>query len=318
MKRIIPILFLISILSPIASSQGQPETPQWTIDWVTDMKRPVEFESSSPSYAKEIWISLEFYVENTRPTPVSLVLEFEWDEDNQLEVTFEESKIEADGNSNTTYYIDIRSSDSDLIESLDPKTPLPFTLTAQEEISDQAISGQSQEIEGSVIMTPLHELLLNTKWVNPVNAGSWSNTTIEIINDGNSDDAVKEASVDISGCPQLSVSGEEDATGVVIKPEQTYSFDLRVEASSSHPERQCSIELTVKSEGDDEYHRLKFSVSVKHPKSDGSDDDSPKTDDETADDDLKSESSSLSGFTFIELFFALFAVLCLQQKKLLQ
>ena len=84
MKRIIPILFLISILSPIASSQGQPETPQWTIDWVTDMERPVEFESSSPSYAKEIWISLEFYVENTRPTPVSLVLEFEWDEDNQI------------------------------------------------------------------------------------------------------------------------------------------------------------------------------------------------------------------------------------------
>ncbi len=314
MKRILPILLILSIFSPLASSQGQPEVPQWSIGWVADMDQPIEFETSNPSYAREIWISLNFYVENTRPTSVSLVLEFEWDEDNQLEVTFEESKIEAAGNSNTTYFIDIRSSDSNLIETLDPKTPLPFTVSAQEVVNDQPISGQNQQIEGSVVMAPLHELVLNTKWVNTVNAGSWSNTTIEIINDGNSDDAVKEASVKISSCPQLSISGEEDATGVVIKPEHSHTFDLRVEASSSHPEKQCNVELSIKSEGDGESHSLVIQIPVKHPKSDDSGDDSPKSDDDTDGDNLKSESSSLSGFTFIEIFFALIAVLYLRRE----
>lgn len=303
--RTISIILIVSLMSPFVSAQAEPEVPSWELGWITDMEQPLEFETTNPSQADEIWVMMDFYVDNGRLTPLSLELTFEWDEDNSLELDYPET-IDVAETSNTSFRIDIRSRDTKLIESLSPDSPLSFSYTAQEVINGQAVMGQNQQIEGSVVMTSLFELALNAKWVNPVNAGSWSNSTIEIVNAGNSDDAAKESSIEISGCPQLSISGEGGATGVVIEPAGTHTFDLKIEASSSHPEKQCTVELSIKSEGDGETSSLAFYVSVKHSKGDdGTDEKPPIDDDEEQENDLESESSSLPGFTISEILLVL-------------
>ncbi len=81
------------------------------------------------------------------------------------------------------------------------------------------------------------------------NAGTATELTAVVTNNGNAPDSVRVATVDDT-CPLLEVSGEQTLLGVSIARGGTHTVNLTASASPSHPTKTCRIELSIQSQGD--------------------------------------------------------------------
>ena len=77
-----------------------------------------------------------------------------------------------------------------------------------------------------------------------------------------------EAEAEVRSCPQLSVLGLDAVAGTVVEPtdvagQAPEEVVLRLEASTSHPERTCEIRIIITSEGDGASRSTTVDVDVK-------------------------------------------------------
>ena len=141
-------------------------------------------------------------------------------------------------------------------------------------------------------------------------AGSSIEFTAQIINNGNTKDAIKEATVQFRSCPHLTMVGVEELANTVVDPtgaqggKDTF-VTLTLEASTSQPTRVCEVTLSLESEGDEASRSTTFEVDVEAIQAD--DDDTSSNNDDQEDDDvlLREESNSVPWVGGIELLLLL-------------
>ena len=295
-------VFLFSLLLPCAQAQ-ELQPPSWELGWITDVdpKYIVELEDDW-----DVEGELVVFVNNERSNELNLALNYDFDEDGPFAFDGPES-ITVAANTNDSFTILISGVSDKEVRAFSPSSSLPLTLTAEESIGETSVG--NQEIEAEITVPRKYRLMPSI--VPPQDtlfSGSWVEFSIEVSNLGNTQDAITIAEATIRSCPHLSVVGLEQLENKVVAVtnddnSNAESFTLRLEASSSHQERQCEVSLAVTSEGDDTTRSTATNVQVVAPEveQDVRDDD----DDDTTSDG-SAESTSLPWTSVNETILALF------------
>ena len=314
-KYLSTFLFAVMLVPMLFSATvaGQFETPSWELGWDTDMDEPyvVDLDGNRWSIEDE----LLFYVDNTRMSQVSLVITVEISAsgvaESDLPITAEtDEEISIGANSNETFAVYLNSQTKDLVRSFDTSKRIQITITAEE----QSTSGQqvsSKEIDGDIELPKIHSLIPEVASITKkIDAGTGMDHTLILKNEGNHQDAVLEANVEIRGCVHLSVVGLEELEGTIVKPtgvngNTAYEAQIRLEASSSHPTRSCEVTISVVSEGDGKERSSTFEVSVEAVDlTDDTGDDNSGSDDGSS---SGGSSEEIPGLSMLWLSFALIA-----------
>ena len=257
------MLMLAVLLLPLVPVQAQVEAPSWEMGWESDVEEGVILNLDGNRWT--ISDSLEIWIANNRPIELEVEMELDWPSDAPFEVEID-SPITVGANGNATVEITLSGTTADEVRAYAPATAMVLTVTATE--ASQTNSGSTQEIEADLELPRVHRLEPNVpNTPSPFDAGTWIEMTLELNNMGNSKDAVTEAEAEIRSCPQLSVVGLEGIAGTVVEPtdvggQAPVEVVLRLEASSSHPERTCEIRLIVTSEGDGASRSTTIEVDV--------------------------------------------------------
>lgn len=257
------MLMLAVLLLPLVPVQAQVEAPSWEMGWESDVEEGVILNLDGDRWT--ISDSLEIWIANNRPIELEVEMELDWPSDAPFEVEID-SPITVGANGNATVEITLSGTTADEVRAYAPATAMVLTVTATE--ASQTNSGSTQEIEADLELPRVHRLEPNVpNTPSPFDAGTWIEMTLELNNMGNSKDAVTEAEAEIRSCPQLSVVGLDGIAGTVVEPtdvggQAPVEVVLRLEASSSHPERTCEIRLIVTSEGDGASRSTTIEVDV--------------------------------------------------------
>ena len=257
------MLMLAVLLLPLVPVQAQVEAPSWEMGWESDVEEGVILNLDGNRWT--ISDSLEIWIANNRPIELEVEMELDWPSDAPFEVEID-SPITVGANGNATVEITLSGTTADEVRAYAPATAMVLTVTATE--ASQTNSGSTQEIEADLELPRVHRLEPNVpNTPSPFDAGTWIEMTLELNNMGNSKDAVTEAEAEIRSCPQLSVVGLDGIAGTAVEPtdvggQAPVEVVLRLEASSSHPERTCEIRLIVTSEGDGASRSTTIEVDV--------------------------------------------------------
>ena len=295
-------VFLLSILLPCVQAQ-ELEPPSWELGWTTDVdpKYIVDLEDDW-----DVEGELVIFVNNERSNELNLALTYDFDEDGPFDFDGPDS-ITVSANTNDTFTIAISGVSEQKVRSFSPSSSLAFTVTAEESIGETSVG--SQEIEADITVPRKYRLIPSIQPPqDTLFSGSWVEFTIEVSNLGNTQDAITVAEATIRSCPHLSVVGLDQLENTVVgvtndDNSNAAAFTLRLEASSSHQERQCEVSLAVTSEGDDTTRSTTMNVQVIAPEveQDVRDDD----DDTTASDGFE-DSTPLPWTSMNETILALF------------
>jgi hypothetical protein len=248
------------------------------------------------------------YVENNRMTQLEIALEYEFD--SWVPFTFSgPDTFSVAANGNETFSIQFDSVDDDAAREYNPGNTSMLTVTAEEKVGDTTAS--TQEIEGDVSVPKIFDLRSTVSLPEEqLFAGSSIEFTAQIINNGNTKDAIKEATVQFRSCPHLSMVGVEELANTVVDPTGAQNgkdtfVTLTLEASTSQPTRVCEVTLSLESEGDEASRSTTFEVDVESIQTD--DDDTSSNNDDQDDDDvlLREESNSVPWVGGIELLLLL-------------
>ena len=109
----------------------------------------------------------------------------------------------------------------------------------------------SQNIDGELVVPELHRWQVDIAEIeHPISAGTDFNLHVDFWNRGNTADSFGSASVE-DDCPVLSVDDSQllDVQGEQLQPGTSSKVTLVFDASSTHPTRQCDIEIKVRSNG---------------------------------------------------------------------
>ena len=316
MKRI-PLVVLLSVLfvTPLTictsvHAQSPIDGPSWSIGWATDMDSTYIVEMDIDWDAEG---EITVYVENNRMAQLEIDLDYEFS--SWVPFTFDgPDSFSVAANANETFTIDFGPIDDEDAREYNPGNTSTLTVTAEEKVGDTTAS--TQEIEGDVSVPKIFDLRPEvTLPEESLFAGSWIDINVQIINNGNFKDAVKEASVQFRSCPHLSMPGVEDLSDTLVDPTNVQNgkdtfVTLRLEASSSQPNRVCEVSLALQSEGDDATRSLSFELEVKAVEQS---DEPPVVEDEDQDSDmsLTEESNSVPWIGSLELLAILgFVLLC--------
>ena len=257
-------VLLLSVLLPCAQAQ-ELQPPSWEVGWTTDVdpKYIVDLEDDW-----DVEGELVVFVNNERSNELNLDLTYDFDEDGPFIFDGPES-ITVSANTNDSFTITITGASEQKVRSFSPTSTLPLTLNAEESIGETSVS--SQEIEADITVPRKYRLLPSI--VPPQDtlfSGSWVEFSLEVSNLGNTQDAITSGEATIRSCPHLSVVGLEQLENTVVSVTNDDNsnaavFTLRLEASSSHQERQCEVSLAVTSEGDETTRSTTMNVQVVAP-----------------------------------------------------
>ena len=254
----------VLLLLPLVPAQAQVEAPSWEIGWESDVDDGVILDLDGNRWA--VSHTLEIWIANNRPFELEVEMELELPSDVPVEAEID-SPVTVGANGNVTVEITITGTTADEVRAYAAAKVMLLTVTATE--ASQTNSGSTQEIEADLELPRVHRLEPTVPTPpNPFDAGTWIEMTMQLKNMGNTKDAVTEAEAEVRSCPQLSVLGLESVSGTVVEPtdvggQAPVDVILRLEASSSHPERTCEIRLIVTSEGDGASRSTTVEVDVK-------------------------------------------------------
>ncbi len=263
MKRIIIVIFLISLIPFSTSAQLPNPEIQWTADWSTEEEVAI-MELDEDTYSFEL--ILEFWINNNRLTPIEVGFEAEleyldFDVDDPGQVT-------VDGNSNKTFELKISGSgmsEDGILYSADTFIDT-ITLTLIELVAGQAIDS-SRDIEMNLEFSKIYNLvvryedsgIISSDTQMPMKSGTTKKINLRASNYGNTDDAVTKTSISVSRCPQLDYSFEQSRELPIVVPHGVYTDDgitgimlgeLEVSTTTSHPSKECILEFTIYPESD--------------------------------------------------------------------
>jgi len=299
---LLTLLLGLSILSSMpVHAQNPLEGPSWTIGWATDMDSKFIVEMDIDWDAEGEIIA---YVENNRMSQLEIELTYEFD--SWVPFTFSgPDTLSVAANENETFSITFNSIDDDDAREYNPDNTSTLTVTAEEKVGDTSTS--TQELEGDVGVPRIFDLRPDvTLSDETLYAGSWIEISAHLANNGNTRDAVKQATVQFRSCPHLSMPGIEDLANTLVDTtdaqngKDTYAT-LRLEASESQPNRVCEITLTLTSEGDDASRSTTFELEVMGVDDQDSSSTPSETDDSDDSEHLSQESNTLPWIGGIEL-----------------
>ncbi|MBT3477083.1 MAG: hypothetical protein HN458_03990 [Euryarchaeota archaeon] len=306
----------LSVFSGISVQAQSPiEGPSWTIGWATDMDSTFIVDMDIDWDAEG---EVVVYVENNAMTQLELSLEYEFE--TWVPFTFsgpETFSVAANGNE--TFSIEFDSINDDEAREYNPDNDSTLTITAEQKVGDTTAS--SQELDGDFSVPKIFDLRPSiTLSEEQLFSGSSIELTAQILNNGNTKDAIKEASVQFRSCPHLTMVGVEELSNTVVEPTGAQNgkdtfVTLTLEASSSQPTRVCEVTLSLESEGDEASRSATFDVDVKASESE--EDDSSSNDDDQDEDQaiLTEESNSVPWVGAIELLMLLGLVSALRKQS---
>jgi len=263
----IQIFIVMLMFALVLPAQAQLPGGSWEFGWDTDM------DTTYVLALEEDWDledTIKFYVDNTQSTTLNLDIEYEFEDDLPIDFDGPES-VSVGANSNESFEITITGTTEDEIRQFGADTSIELTVRAKQTAGSAEV--RTEEIDGKMKFPRI--LKLKPTLSEPTDelfAGSSVPVDLLVENEGNANDAISSAEVSIRNCPHLSVSKLDTLENQVIEPTGVNSaegktFELRVEASSSHQERMCDITLTVYSEGASTSHSTSMTISVKAPTS---------------------------------------------------
>lgn len=257
------LLLVFSLFASVpVSAQSPIEGPTWTLGWATDMDSPyiVELDIDWDASGEVVG-----YIENTRMTQIQIELTYDFD--SWVPFTFSgPESITVEMGANETFTVKFGSINDDDTREYNPANTSKLTITAEEKIGDTTAS--TQEIDGGIGVPKVFDLRPEiTLPDEDLHAGSWIEITTQMINSGNTRDAVKEASVQFRSCPHLSMSGVDELANTVVDTTDAQSgkdmfVTLRIDASESQQKRVCEVTLSLVSEGDDVGRSSTFEIEV--------------------------------------------------------
>ncbi|MEK9730534.1 MAG: hypothetical protein VW230_02105 [Candidatus Poseidoniales archaeon] len=296
-KILLSILFLLPMLCPI---QAQFPGGSWEFGWETDMDTTYVLNLEDDWDLQD---SIEFFVDNQQSTTLNLEIEYDFDDDLAIEIDGPES-VSVPANTNETFEITITGKTEEEIRSFGADTSMDIVVRARQTAGSTDV--RTEEIDGAMKFPRILKLkpTLNEP-TDELFAGSSVQAILLVENEGNANDAISSAEASIRNCPHLSVNKLETLENQVIEPTGVNggvgsTFELRVEASSSHQERICDVTVTIYSEGAQTSHSSTISVQVKAPTTNT---DKPVFEDDTT---TNSEDNTslpwISSFEFIMVF----------------
>ncbi|MDC0056089.1 hypothetical protein OAJ94_03455 [Deltaproteobacteria bacterium] len=252
-KIFLIVLMLIGVFIPASSAQV-PEAPNWTIDWVEDLSSATLLDAIDDKNSSDWWdkggiITFEFYIENTRPTELNIVLQFEADHEgefNWVEVDLDES-VKVAGASNKTFEVTLEVGS---LNDVDEGIIHGFSIIAEEDLqlptNPQIIEADTKVPRIAIMMADIIDKDI------PLLAGTETEIKVELTNFGNKNDKLKltetENPFTIDGCPQLSIQVDDSLSQAVL-PGSSAEGMFVAKASSSHPTTECIITLKSISDG---------------------------------------------------------------------
>ena len=229
--------------------------------------------ASAPAAAQEVPIGWEM---GLTPAPGSEEVNFTLGDDGEVGLSFwvrndyETNSITVTIEYDLPFSADVSGPDEVEVGAGDNET-FTFTVKGVTVIDFDAGQSDDYEVEGRLaalgsVMAPVpdadtdnegmlvipHIVDLDLYLEDPsgaTNAGTATELTAVVTNNGNAPDSVRVATVDDT-CPLLEVSGEQTLLGVSIAKGGTHTVNLTASASPSHPTKTCRIELSIQSQGD--------------------------------------------------------------------
>ena len=304
-------------LPPSALAQDQFDAPSWTLGWSTDMDKGYTVDLDDDW---DIDGEIVAYVENTRMSQVELDLTY--DVNTWVPFTLDgPDTITVGAGENKSFTIKLATDNDVDVREYNPDNTSTLTVMADEKVGDTSTG--TQEVEGNIYVPKMFNLRPEVTLSNDdLYAGSSVEISIQMLNLGNANDAVKDASAQVRSCPHLTVDGLDALENTVVQPTdarngQDAFSTLTLVASESQPRRTCEITISLVSEGDDVARSTTFDVEVFAFEGD----EKPTTDpgnggsDEGQDEGLSVESNTLPGFLAFEAISILAAGTALFRKK---
>ena len=263
---------LLGVILALSLFSATPTTAQELESWELGINYPGEDSTNPFLLSSEGSAKVEFFVENSGFTEITVEFEFSIPFSGNHEAP-EGETISAGSNESFDLKIngiDVLTHDAEKKE----KFSITATITARQGVPDPLSSPQNRE--GDLEIPPIFDLTVDiTEPFGPMNAGSDTILTVTVTNNGNAQDGVGEVDVK-DDCPLLSTDdGLDLLLSGNIEAGKEKDADLRVTASESHPKRHCDITVTVTSkrevsEGGNAMAEDEVRVSVEPPPSEDS------------------------------------------------
>ena len=221
-----------------------PTSAQELESWELGINYPEEASTHPFLLSNNGAVKVEFFVENSGLTEISVEFEFNIPFGGEHEAP-EGETISAGSNES----FDLKISGIDVLSHAAEKKEkfsITATITARQGVPDPLSSSQNRE--GDLEIPSIFDLAVEiTEPFGPMNAGSDTILTVTVTNKGNAQDGVGEVDVK-DDCPLLSTdNGLDSLLSGSIEAGKEKDADLKVTASESHPKRHCDITVTVTS-----------------------------------------------------------------------
>ncbi len=235
---------LLGAILALAIFSTSPSSAQELDSWELGINYPGEDSTNPFLLSDEGSVKVEFFVENSGLTEITVEFEFNIPFSGKHEAPDGET-IAAGSNDSFELKIseiDVLSQNAEKKE----KFSISATITARQGIPDPLASSQNRE--GDLEIPSIFDLSVEiADPFGPMNAGSETILTVTVANNGNAQDGVGEVEVK-DDCPLLSTDNGLDALlSGNIEAGNEKDADLKVTASESHPKRHCDITVTVTS-----------------------------------------------------------------------
>ncbi|HIG33470.1 MAG TPA: hypothetical protein EYQ11_01125 [Candidatus Poseidoniales archaeon] len=281
---------LLGVILALTLFSATPTTAQELESWELGINYPEEDSTNPFLLSSEGSAEVEFFVENSGLTDITVEFEFSIPFSGNHEAP-ESETISAGSNESFDLKIsgiDALTHDAEKKE----KFSITATITARQGVPDPLSSSQNRE--GDLEIPSIFDLAVDiTEPFGPMNAGSDTILTVTVTNNGNAQDGVGEVDVK-DDCPLLSTNdGLDLLLSGNIEAGKEKDADLRVTASESHPKRHCDITVTVTSkremgEGGNAIAEDEVRVSVEPPPTEDSGSDSQEGEGSSTGDSVKS------------------------------
>ncbi len=245
---LILVSFMVLSLSSI-SALAQDDIPQpgWDIGWSED------FEDITWLMDTDGEVMVEFWVDNQDPLPIDINIAWEADLDADLDIS---ESINIAAQSNKTFEVTITN--VTVIEHLANSTGnVRITATRASPIDGSDVTLDAKVIEGDFEIPRIADLDVELIYLGfPVSAGTTAMMEVVLTNNGNMRDKAVSPTIVAQGCPQLSLDGLSEVENTVVNSVHddieginTVSVEVSISPASSHPSKECTIELAIVSEG---------------------------------------------------------------------
>jgi hypothetical protein len=245
------LLLLLPLLALIQSVDAQIPIG-WNAGLSNPDNSPFEFDSDGN-------LEFEFWVKNDYLVAIEVSIEYNL-------------PFDANSNGDETMTIEAGSNDS-LILTVTISDPLTWsggqvdsfdievTLTSVGNVPQT--STDSRSIDGEIRMPNLYNLVVEViDPAGPMNSGTSIEISLSVTNKGNTEDTISDVEID-DNCPLLSIEGGDSLSGKSLaKHGGTISHILVIEASTSHPDRKCTLDVSIRSNGDSDWARDGVEVVV--------------------------------------------------------